>query len=385
MAGNPHRYRAALQQLESRHATAGCLLALLLLLPLAARSVPVAVLSVAVLLYVTLVVPVATGFLSATVVIGWFRICTARHSLSAWDCLHGVLSCVRACHNAYLPLQRLHTTTSQVLFNLAAERLLCPDQPGSCLYALLLCSILGYVHNSLKRREWTQLPALAVGAGGGGLGGLLGSVGSLVTARLAKAVVLAFGLLSLSERIDRLQPGAAFMIVSSAYFVLNQWPGRAGEQTAAVELVVSALSLAPRSCYLGRLEALEGLEEWWVPLGTRAVAAASAAVLGLLVAREGSWLLAACVLYACALVPLQAGWRSCWPPLRAQLQLTARFPRPSAEQVLAAATCAVCLDALTGATARRTPCAHVFHSRCLRECAHRFGTCPLCKRSLLQS
>lgn len=104
MVGNPQRYRAALQQLESRHATAGeveflreppvvmwyvkysvlnvrflgpcpagCLLALLLLLPLAARSVPVALLSVAVLLYVTLVVPVATGFLSATVVIGWLR------------------------------------------------------------------------------------------------------------------------------------------------------------------------------------------------------------------------------------------------------------------------------------------------------------------------
>ncbi|XP_026273177.1 uncharacterized protein LOC113202938 [Frankliniella occidentalis] len=380
MVGNPHRYRAALQNLESRHATAGCLLALLLLLPLAARSVPVAVLSVAVLLYVTLVVPVATGFLSATVVIGWLRICTARHSLSVRECLQGAYSCVKACHNAYLPLQRLHTTTSQVLFNLAAERLLCPDQPGSCLYTLLLCSILGYVHTSLKRREWTQLPAI-----GGGLGGLMGSVGSLVTARLAKAVVLAFGLLSLGERLDRLQPGVAFMLVSAVYFVLTQWPGRPGEQTAAVELVVSALSLAPRSCYLGALESLEGLEEFWVPLGTRAGAAVAAAVLGLLVAWEGFWLLGVFVLYACALVPWQAGLRSCWPQLRAQLQLTARFPRPSAEQLGAAGTCAVCLDALTAATARRTPCAHVFHSRCLRECAHRFGTCPLCKRSLISS
>ncbi|KAE8744528.1 hypothetical protein FOCC_FOCC008854 [Frankliniella occidentalis] len=265
--------------------------------------------------------------------------------MSVRECLQGAYSCVKACHNAYLPLQRLHTTTSQVLFNLAAERLLCPDQPGSCLYTLLLCSILGYVHTSLKRREWTQLPAI-----GGGLGGLMGSVGSLVTARLAKAVVLAFGLLSLGERLDRLQPGVAFMLVSAVYFVLTQWPGRPGEQTAAVELVVSALSLAPRSCYLGALESLEGLEE-----------------------------------YACALVPWQAGLRSCWPQLRAQLQLTARFPRPSAEQLGAAGTCAVCLDALTAATARRTPCAHVFHSRCLRECAHRFGTCPLCKRSLISS
>ncbi|KAJ1523359.1 hypothetical protein ONE63_001228 [Megalurothrips usitatus] len=380
MVGNPQRYRAALQQLDNRHATAGCLLALLLLLPLAARSVPVAVLSVAVLLYVTLVVPVATGFLSATVVIGWLRICTARNGLSAWQCLGGAYSCLKACHNAYLPLQRLHTTTSQVLFNLAAERLLCPEQPGSCLYALLLCSILGYIHTSLKRRVWSQLsfpPA-------SGLGGLVGSVGSLVAARLAKAVVLAFGLLSLGDRLDRLQPGAAFMLVCGVYFVLTQWPGRPGQQTVAVELVVSAAALAPRlgSLRLGRLEGLEGLEEWWVPLATRAVAAASAAALAAATAWHGGWLLAASVMYACALVPGQAAWRGCWPQLRAQLQLTSRFPRPDPEQLAAVGTCAVCLDALASHTARRTPCGHVFHSRCLRECAHRFGNCPLCKRSL---
>ncbi|XP_034233406.1 uncharacterized protein LOC117640702 [Thrips palmi] len=380
MVGNPQRYRAALQQLESRHATAGCLLALLLLLPLAARSVPVALLSVAVLLYVTLVVPVATGFLSATVVIGWLRICTSRHGLSAWQCLGGAYTCLKACHNAYLPLQRLHTTTSQVLFNLGAERLLCPDQPGSCLHSLLLCSILGYVHSSLKRRVWSQI---SFPRNDGGLRGLAGSVGSLVAARLAKAVVLAFGLLSIGERLDRLQPGAPFMLVCAAYFVLTQWPGRPGEQTAAVELAVSAVSLAPRLCYVGALDALEGLEEWWVPLATRVVAAAAAAVLALLVVAWGAgYLLGVCILYACAAVPLQAAWRGCWPPLRSQLRLTARFPRPSAAQLAEVGTCAVCLDALASHSARCTPCPHVFHSRCLRECAHRFGTCPLCKRSL---
>lgn len=65
MVGNPHRYRAALQQLENRHATAGCLLALLFLIPLAARLYSMVTLLLLVLVYATLVVPMAAGFYSA--------------------------------------------------------------------------------------------------------------------------------------------------------------------------------------------------------------------------------------------------------------------------------------------------------------------------------
>ena len=57
---------------------------------------------------------IVSKFLTAVPIHLFFRICTARHGLSAWQCLRGAYSCLKACHDAYLPLQRLHTTTSQV-------------------------------------------------------------------------------------------------------------------------------------------------------------------------------------------------------------------------------------------------------------------------------
>ncbi|KAG8222507.1 hypothetical protein J437_LFUL004543, partial [Ladona fulva] len=71
MAGNPQRYRAALQQMENRHATAGCLLGLLFVVPFAARIYSLAPLLTGALVYVAVIVPLATGLMSTRTLVGW--------------------------------------------------------------------------------------------------------------------------------------------------------------------------------------------------------------------------------------------------------------------------------------------------------------------------
>lgn len=55
-------------------------------------------------------------------------------------------------HFIYLQLEGVHITTMQVVFNMAAERLLCPDDKLCSLYVLLFYTVIAYVQRSLQVR-----------------------------------------------------------------------------------------------------------------------------------------------------------------------------------------------------------------------------------------
>ncbi|KAK6633915.1 hypothetical protein RUM44_004522 [Polyplax serrata] len=75
MVGNPKRWRAVIPQLESRNSTAGCLLALLLFLPILSKvcNVSMNVITLFAVIYVSIIVPIGTGFISRKDVIGKIR------------------------------------------------------------------------------------------------------------------------------------------------------------------------------------------------------------------------------------------------------------------------------------------------------------------------
>nr|CAD7194800.1 unnamed protein product [Timema douglasi] len=145
MVGNPYRYRAALNQLQNRHATAvdawakvslskykillmmgdhrsipigcteGCLLAALFVIPFIARLYSMAVLAPGVFIYVFLVVPLATGYISANTVIGRLRlICLAFLDTNVFLYYpKKILLCLLWLHRIYTNLDSIHTTTNQ--------------------------------------------------------------------------------------------------------------------------------------------------------------------------------------------------------------------------------------------------------------------------------
>lgn len=59
------------------------------------------------------------------------------------------------------------------------------------------------------------------------------------------------------------------------------------------------------------------------------------------------------------------------------------FPRASKQEVTSYNdVCAICLLSMSSMNARKTPCDHLFHGRCLRLCLNEKNACPLCNRRL---
>lgn len=73
-----------------------------------------------------------------------------------------------------------------------------------------------------------------------------------------------------------------------------------------------------------------------------------------------------------------------WKNLLAEKSSLDKFRSATAEQLqgIEDDVCAVCLQPMDG-RARVTPCNHIFHLNCLRNCLKQnFHLCPICKRSL---
>ncbi|PNF27956.1 hypothetical protein B7P43_G16443 [Cryptotermes secundus] len=370
MVGNPHRYRAALQQLENRHATAGCLLALLFLIPLAARLYSMVTLLLLVLVYVTLVVPMATGFYTAGSLFARIR----NVAVVTWDTeniyhsARNALAFIVCMHRLYMRLDSIHTTTNQVLFFLLAEKVLCPDQRLVCLYCLLFYTVLAYLQRSLHTRHWSQL------LHENSTTDFIKLTTAFIIVRLGKGMAMSMVLLTFTLQFNHLEPTYSYVALTLVYFILSQYKGTAGEETFIVSAVRN----------LG-FQVLEGFEEFWVPLVIYSSTVALSATLVLAAIWQlNYWILCIIVGYAnvcaCGLQVLD----KYWSPLAAQRAVIAPFPLATLQQMTERGdtACPVCLDDMHLFAARITPCSHIFHGQCLRKCIIQFGQCPLCKQPL---
>ncbi|XP_069695637.1 uncharacterized protein [Periplaneta americana] len=333
MVGNPYRYRAALQQLENRNATAGCLLALLFLIPLAARLYSMVTLLSLAVIYVTVIVPVATGFYSAGSLFARMRSMAAL----MWDtemlryCVRRMWSFVLCLHGVYTHLDNIHTTTNQT-------------------------------------RHWSQL------LNENSTADFLKLTTAFIIVRLGKGIAMSMVLLTFTLQFNHLEPTYGFVTLTFIYFLLSQYKGAAGEETYIVSSVRSL-----------ELHVLEGFEEYWIPLAI----ASSTVVLSAILVLEAIWqfnYLILCLIvgyaniYVCGLQVLDRYWS----PFAVQRAVISLFPLATLRQMAERGdtTCPICLDDMRLFSARITPCSHIFHGQCLRKCIIQFGQCPLCKQPL---
>uniref|UniRef100_A0A1B6GZ28 RING-type domain-containing protein n=1 Tax=Cuerna arida TaxID=1464854 RepID=A0A1B6GZ28_9HEMI len=278
----------------------------------------------------------------------------ARHSRALFSWVHSV----------YLHLENIHTTTNQVVFNMAAEKVICPEERFASLYVLLFYTVLAYLQQSLQKRQWSQVLHETTAAD------FLRLTTAFVVARLGKAIVMGLVLLTFTVQFNDIEPPLSYVFLTLSFFLLSQFPGTPGVDSALVG-VVRGLDLYE----------LEGLEEWWVPTATRGAAVTMSTALVALLVFQSHFILAALLGYTNVLVPWWLLQERCWEPLQTQRMATAHFPLPTLRQ-LRDRTCAVCLDDMRLLSARVTPCHHVLHAYCLRKCVQSFHQCPLCKHAL---
>nr|CAD7194801.1 unnamed protein product [Timema douglasi] len=197
---------------------------------------------------------------------------------------------------------------------------------------------------------------------------------AFIVVRLGKGVVMSLVLLTFTLQFNHLEPTFTYIIITALYFLLTQFKGEAGEETAMVE--------ATRK--LG-LHILEGMEEYWLPLIISAAAVVMSTVVLCMALLELNVLLLCLLLgYANVYVAGLQMMENCWKPLSVQNAVVAVFPLASPKKLeqRGDTLCPVCLDDMRILTARVTPCNHIFHTSCLRKCVLLFGHCPLCKQPL---
>ncbi|XP_071444416.1 uncharacterized protein [Hetaerina americana] len=344
------------------------------------------------LVYVAIIVPLATGMMSTQTIVRWMRCSVA--TLSDVGVLSRLWMLLRLFHQSYMRLDVIHTTTNQVTFFMLAEKVMCPDQRLVCLYMLLFYTVMAYLQRSLKLHHWTRIPSSH------SRGDFLRLTTAFVAIRLGKAVVVSLVLVMLRVNFKHLEPSFPYVAVTGAHFLMTQCCSSAepawGDEEGSIHpsgYAITFLALLLR--WLCPQEQMEGLEDRWAAFLLRcAPSVMSAAMIGIAVMNSilhlGRNIMASgnlSVLVLAAYINLIADGlrakREAWEPLARDMNILSHFPVKNIKVKAGDSlpTCAICLDDMVG-KARVTPCQHTFHGRCLRPCIQRFGECPLCKHRL---
>ncbi|GLG95200.1 Uncharacterized protein GBIM_02235 [Gryllus bimaculatus] len=271
-------------------------------------------------------------------------------------------------HELYSSLHTIHTTVIQVLYFLVSEKAFCPEQKCVSLYALLFCTMLAYLYQSLQTRRWSQIMFTTTTAD------FLRLTTTFIILRLGKGVAMSFVLITITLQFDDLEPCAPFIITTTLYFIITQFLKNPKDN-----ILVTAVR------YMD-LYIFEGLEEYWIPLLMNSLAILLS-IINIIIALNqdsGNIVLCMVVMYTNVIIAFQQLQEECIEPFKEQLKLLERFPLATKEQMAQRGdtTCPVCLDEMNFLTARITPCRHIFHGQCLRQCVLQYQQCPMCKQSL---
>ncbi|KAF4518211.1 hypothetical protein B566_EDAN005936 [Ephemera danica] len=369
MAVNPFRYYETVRQQDNRHASAGCLLALVLLLPLAAKSWHPVLLLGFVLLYVIIIVPILVGFFSPIAFFRYLRRIADSNQVGSWiqDFVFQLWIFFGFLHFFYREMDFIHISVTQILFSILCERVFCPSERLCSLIFLSFYNIVAYIVKALTQRRWSQLRLYDHDAGN-----VFRQAATYMVARMNKGVASLSVLLTISYQAHRLEPSLSFIVASSLFYLLTH---------------LQTSEMMTQLCQKYEFEVLEGLEEWYFPLVLRSLCIlSSCGLLATLLLQQPlgvfNLFLASLVLYNNVVVALHRLDVTCLAPLRHQRALTEAFAIATPQQLLDKGdSCPVCLQ--EGITrARVTPCGHIFHGSCLRKWLQQSHKCPLCMRNL---
>ncbi|KAJ8970323.1 hypothetical protein NQ317_003334 [Molorchus minor] len=131
------------------------------------------------------------------------------------------------------------------------------------------------------------------------------------------------------------------------------------------------------------IEKMENLEHLYIPLGLNILATIAGLTLSVYTMYENYSNFALLSLYFLVYLRLKDTYYNYWEAIVAERETYSSF-RTATEQEIQewADICAVCLNNMS--RARITPCNHLFHPYCLKQCLKTSFNCPLCKRHFLE-
>ena len=128
------------------------------------------------------------------------------------------------------------------------------------------------------------------------------------------------------------------------------------------------------------IDALENLESFYAPVILRMFTISFSAFFVLLLLPHEPWRFLFVVSFLNIFVKSKE-LQNDWAALEKERNILRRYRNATIEEIKKIDdVCAVCLSPMT--KARVTPCQHLFHAGCLRQCLKTIDICPICKQQL---
>lgn len=246
----------------------------------------------------------------------------------------------------------------------------CAEKRYTGLYSLMFYNVIaycvGYIKELVEKEDWSVTVNITQHSN---IKHVAMSATKIVlewTKAITFIITLTFMLLvfGLEQGLEHYQPTALYTFVTWTYYMCTE--------KVFVELFLPLLMLM-------KLQRLEALEALYAPVILRYYTTSLAALLVLFLAFCGQALFTTLAFYLTVYLKIKDMVLNALRKLRTEQSVLAQFRYATEEEIANwDDVCAVCLSPME--RARVTPCQHLFHANCLRQCLSASYNCPICKR-----
>ncbi|XP_067012374.1 E3 ubiquitin-protein ligase AMFR [Anabrus simplex] len=373
----PNKMDARIQ--EEKTAQSVCLLSVVLLLPYLARGHASILVGGVGLAYSCLVIPMVISANYKYPPVGHVRAITNYIKGLCAGVLKPVLDLLR---RAYAPLDRtervymkmtnISTMINQLVFFMLCDRVLLPTQRVTCLYSLMFYNVIAYcvsyIKELIEKEDWSPYVTMAEHSN---IKHLAMSATKIVlewTKAVTFIITVVFMLLvfGLEQGLEHYHPTSFYTVVTWLYYMATE--------KVFVECFPTLLTLL-------QLDILESLESLWAPVLLRIFTMCMSVVFALPLALYGQYR----AVFVAVYLNVYLRWRemsaNSLQVLNVERTVLSQYRYATADELASFDdVCAVCLSPMR--LARITPCHHIFHGDCLRQCLKASDNCPICKREL---
>ncbi|XP_017755248.1 PREDICTED: uncharacterized protein LOC108547306 [Eufriesea mexicana] len=293
-----------------------------------------------------------------------------------WQHLYALLiqlyNPIDSAENHFLKMKNISMISNQIIFLMLADRIFISEPKITCLYTLMFYNVVTYcifyIKELIEKEDWSPYVTLTERSK---IKHLAMSATKIVfewTKAVTFIVTLTFMLLvfGLEQDLEHYKPSINYTIITWIYYLATE--------KVFVEMFPSILKFL-------RLEILESLEELCAPVILILFTISASTLLVLILLPTVSLRFLSIAIYTNIYLRLKDLLRIYGPALKLEYEILKRYRRATLEEIKQFDdVCAVCLCDMT--RARITPCYHLFHAGCLRQCLKTNDTCPICKREL---
>ncbi|KAF7277877.1 uncharacterized protein LOC143201283 [Rhynchophorus ferrugineus] len=301
-----------------------------------------------------------------------------KYSKPTWSFICRAYSPVDKCEKLFMKMNNISNLATQLVFFIICDRVLlcslgghnCPKKRVTGLYSLMFYNVIAYCVSYIKelveKEDWSVTVNMTQHSN---LKHVAMSATKIVlewTKAVTFIITVTFMLLvfGLEQGLEHYHPTPLYTFVTWTYYMCTE--------KVFVELFLPFLLML-------KLNSLEALEQFYAPVFLRYYTITLAFILVMLLPFYGQFKFTFLAFYVTVYLRTKDMVANSLKRLRSEQSVLGQFRYATNEEIENCDDiCAVCLSPMS--KARVTPCQHMFHASCLRECLNNSNNCPICKR-----